>query len=930
MYDIVEGQTFKILVLYYQKIDQQWINIEAPCDAGTYKVIYQSIIAGENTNLSNYKIDIAKKESEFSIRKKVLEINPIVEDILIYDGTNQSDKTFKYVYNTNINEIEINFNLGFEEKEVYDAGTYSLIVKNYYSYYDKLDDNFEIIVSSFSINVIPKTIDVKFNTISSVYNGKTVNYEQNLNLKDYKKIYDQVCEKDRDELDIYAHIISDSIIDASEYKNVVRYYLIYKKENGRKSTNYIIDENAYGNYIVLKRKITITSSDKSFVFDGLNKGTDEFSYEKMNDNNQSGLCNDHTILIKEYSKFIKCGVYDNIQSYSIINKNLDVTDNYEIINVYGKIEITQLTLNIKFKDIDTSMVFNGSNPLISISDYYEIVEKVNGFTITVEFNIFNSDEEKITDNVLHVGKYKCYFSRIVLFKNDSYYVCEYKDGVFYNENVIFIPQNLQVEYNIEITPLILNFTTSPKTFSYDGKEHNYLDYYLIVSKENNFSSSEENTILSRLNLKIDYSKPIASVKEIGEAKENIFSLYSLLVNEGDINYINSYGNISIDNRYNLNDKIYKNYNGKNIIQNGIFVAYDNEVIFFSVSSLAAKNFNGMFVFQLVDEEGNYLTDTIKDAGEYNLILIDAQFENENIEVALKNEILVIYPININIKPITKTYVFDNLEKSYAENEWEYLENSNLLAEGETLKIVVNGSTKFYTQQFFIDDFTIYDSNQKEAKLSENVSELKNKYVNYVVNITSTNLSNKFKYAGLIKITQRKITINTKSATTKMYDGIAIDYDYDYWEYDATKGDGLYTGHYLKKKDSEKQEIIDASSRRNDVGLSIYSKEGEDISKGYSITYTGTIRITQRTIMVKVYKYLNDTGKIKYLKDNDGFVKTTLMIDESHFDLVENHKLQFNAVLNSLNGNDILIRNILNSNEKNVTSNYSITIIEEEI
>lgn len=78
----------------------------------------------------------------------------------------------------------------------------------------------------------------------------------------------------------------------------------------------------------------------------------------MNDNNQSGLCNDHTILIKEYSKFIKCGVYDNIQSYSIINKNLDVTDNYEIINVYGKIEITQLTLNIKFKDIDTSMVFN--------------------------------------------------------------------------------------------------------------------------------------------------------------------------------------------------------------------------------------------------------------------------------------------------------------------------------------------------------------------------------------------------------------------------------------------------------------------------------------------------------------------------------------------------------------------------------------------
>lgn len=930
LYDIVEGQTFKILVLYYQKIDQQWINIEAPCDAGTYKVIYQSIIAGENTNLSNYKIDIAKKESEFSIRKKVLEINPIVEDILIYDGTNQSDKTFKYVYNTNINEIEINFNLGFEEKEVYDAGTYSLIVKNYYSYYDKLDDNFEIIVSSFSINVIPKTIDVKFNTISSVYNGKTVNYEQNLNLKDYKKIYDQVCEKDRDELDIYAHIISDSIIDASEYKNVVRYYLIYKKENGRKSTNYIIDENAYGNYIVLKRKITITSSDKSFVFDGLNKGTDEFSYEKMNDNNQSGLCNDHTILIKEYSKFIKCGVYDNIQSYSIINKNLDVTDNYEIINVYGKIEITQLTLNIKFKDIDTSMVFNGSNPLISISDYYEIVEKVNGFTITVEFNIFNSDEEKITDNVLHVGKYKCYFSRIVLFKNDSYYVCEYKDGVFYNENVIFIPQNLQVEYNIEITPLILNFTTSPKTFSYDGKEHNYLDYYLIVSKENNFSSSEENTILSRLNLKIDYSKPIASVKEIGEAKENIFSLYSLLVNEGDINYINSYGNISIDNRYNLNDKIYKNYNGKNIIQNGIFVAYDNEVIFFSVSSLAAKNFNGMFVFQLVDEEGNYLTDTIKDAGEYNLILIDAQFENENIEVALKNEILVIYPININIKPITKTYVFDNLEKSYAENEWEYLENSNLLAEGETLKIVVNGSTKFYTQQFFIDDFTIYDSNQKEAKLSENVSELKNKYVNYVVNITSTNLSNKFKYAGLIKITQRKITINTKSATTKMYDGIAIDYDYDYWEYDATKGDGLYTGHYLKKKDSEKQEIIDASSRRNDVGLSIYSKEGEDISKGYSITYTGTIRITQRTIMVKVYKYLNDTGKIKYLKDNDGFVKTTLMIDESHFDLVENHKLQFNAVLNSLNGNDILIRNILNSNEKNVTSNYSITIIEEEI
>ena len=75
---------------------------------------------------------------------------------------------------------------------------------------------------------------------------------------------------------------------------------------------------------------------------------------------------------------------------------------------------------------------------------------------------------------------------------------------------------------------------------------------------------------------------------------------------------------------------------------------------------------------------------------------------------------------------------------------------------------------------------------------------------------------------------------------------------------------------------------------------------------------------------------DESGNLTYKKDNDGFVKTTLMIDESHFDLVENYKLQFNAVLNSLNGNDILIRNILNSNEKNVTSNYSITIIEEEI
>lgn len=124
-------------------------------------------------------------------------------------------------------------------------------------------------------------------------------------------------------------------------------------------TNYVISSTEYGTLTVREREVTIESATNldSWIYDG-----SEFSDENFEVTSVLGIVDGHDVVVSNPTKLVNAGnAVDNEHTYTIIDTldgDADVTSNYNITSVYGKIKVNPRPIKLQSATDDT-IVYDG-------------------------------------------------------------------------------------------------------------------------------------------------------------------------------------------------------------------------------------------------------------------------------------------------------------------------------------------------------------------------------------------------------------------------------------------------------------------------------------------------------------------------------------------------------------------------------------------
>ena len=176
-------------------------------------------------------------------------------------------------------------------------------------------------------------------------------------------------------------------------------------------TNYVISSTEYGTLTVREREVTIESATNldSWIYDG-----SEFSDEGFEVTSVLGIADGHEVVVSSSKTIVNAGnAVDNEQTYTIIDTNdgnADVTSNYNITSVYGKIKVNPRPIKLHSATDDTIVYdgaehFNEGFEQVLEDGAYALVEG-HGISVTgntkvrtvMEGEVENELTYKITDN----------------------------------------------------------------------------------------------------------------------------------------------------------------------------------------------------------------------------------------------------------------------------------------------------------------------------------------------------------------------------------------------------------------------------------------------------------------------------------------------------------------------------------------------------
>lgn len=176
-------------------------------------------------------------------------------------------------------------------------------------------------------------------------------------------------------------------------------------------TNYVISSTEYGTLTVHHREVTIESATNldNWIYDG-----SEFSDENFEVTSVLGIVDGHDVVVSDPTKLVDVGnAVDNEHTYTIIDTldgDADVTDNYQITPVRGKIKVNPRPIKLQSATDDT-IVYDGEEHFNE--GFEQIIEDgalalVDGHGISVTGNtkvrtvmegeVENELTYKITDN----------------------------------------------------------------------------------------------------------------------------------------------------------------------------------------------------------------------------------------------------------------------------------------------------------------------------------------------------------------------------------------------------------------------------------------------------------------------------------------------------------------------------------------------------
>lgn len=250
-----------------------------------------------------------------------------------------------------------------------------------------------------------------------------------------------------------------TITDFGEKPNVCTYKIV-SKTSGDVTSNYLFDDNtySYGTLSILKRHVEIETATDSREYDGSPfSRADGFKVEEFNEETGRGIVSGHSALVVDEANapsvtYVHEGEIENILEFIIKDGETDVSGNYIIDPVYGKLSITAHKITVTNPTL--TKPYDGA-PLYGYDAEHnpEVVGLIENDRIEADFIAEITDKGTISNSTT----YKIYSV----------------DGALIYDGAGEVEDSYIIEYTenttLSITGVALRITTASLEKIYDGK-----------------------------------------------------------------------------------------------------------------------------------------------------------------------------------------------------------------------------------------------------------------------------------------------------------------------------------------------------------------------------------------------------------------------------------------------------------------------------
>ncbi len=932
--NLVEGQTINLTVYSSSQ------------NVGTWNTINHemTIYDGIEDVTDNYEIDTVYGNLTITKRPITVVFNDTSK---VYDGTN----VFKPNYNLDLTSGGNNL----VEGQTIDLTAYSssqnigiwTTINHEMTIYDGIDDvtnNYDINSVYGYLTITKRPITIDFYNTSKVYDGTNV-FKPQYGL-DVESVYDLV--EGQEIHDVIVHTVDSNWGDS---KTVESFNVSIMDNNSNDvSENYEITP-VYGTFKINKRAITIDFYDATKVYDGTNVFKPQYGLdlESVYDLVEGQIINDAYV----YSVDSNWGDSKTVESFEVIitdNNSEDVSENYEIIPVYGKLTITKRLITVVFND--TSKVYDGTNvfkpqydldltsggnnlvegQIIDLTAYSSNKNVGSWTTTSHDITIYDGIEDVTTNYEIDTV-----YGNLTITKRPITVVFNDTSKVYDGTNVFKPNYNLDLTSGYELVEgQIIDLTaysSSQNVGTWNTINHEMTIYDENEDVTNNYKIDTVygNLTITKRPITIDfydttkvYDGTNDFTPQYGLDLESVYDLvdsqiisdavvYTVDSNWGDSKTVESFNVSIMDNNSNdvsENYEITPVYGNLTITKRPITVifddatkVYDGTNIFTPIYSLDLNNGNNLVEGQIISEANVYTSDSnwgdSKTVESFNVSIMN----NNSEDVSDNYEISPVYG-NLTITKRYISLVFEDAQKIYDGtnifdiNSFTFVSGTSL-ATNQMIDIRAYSSNKNVgTWNTINHEMTIYDENEDVTN-------------NYKIDTVYGNLT----------ITKRPITVVFNDAS-KVYDGNNVftpNYNLDLTSggYDLVDGQTIDLTAYSSSQNVGTWNTINHE-------MTIYDGI-EDVTNNYDINSVyGYLTITKRPITIDFY----DTTKVY---DETTIFKPQYGLDlESGYDLVDSQIIS-DAVVYTADSNwgdsktvESFNVSIMDNNSNDVSENYEIT------
>ncbi len=610
--------------------------------------------------------------------------------------------------------------------------------------------------------------------------------------------------------------VNGAVTNAGSFENLVN--AVITDGSGKDvSRNYGINKEC-GTLNITPRPVTVTGSDRTWIFDGLVHSASTLSprFTVSNRLDDGGLLNGHTVECKTYATIHTVGEAENTPTEIKIKNasGADVTANYEVITVSGTLTVIKRAITVTVHD--AAFVYNGNERRYPDSDssgkYYSLAlgeqaklpEGMATDTALVESDApLGVDETKaISITCNYMGS----LTRVGKTEITAYaHVTQGADVTNCYDITVISGTLTVVPRKITLTPERVSGVYNGKTVAVNELQTNAEYADTVPQDEMNMRIipivwiSAEGTVvgeykshIQRWQIKTASGEDISDCFEVTNA-EGVYEIQpraiKIILNSGEWVYDGTAHRLAGDSAYTVVSLISSD---PSALCNGhtLELATEGEITDVGTEAHILKG-----VPIILDSDGNDVT--------------------KNYSIDHENGTLTVLPRPLAIEIASADKVYDG--KELTKDGFDILSGS--VADGQTLTVGISGSRITVGATENVGTVTVTAGDRD---------------VTHNYDITVTN--------GTLTVTPRPLHITTGSAE-KVYDGTALTDD-RFEIISGTVADGQ------KLTVTVTGSVLNAESLPNTATATV-EDGAEDVTSNYDITFrNGTLTITHRPITIK--------------------------------------------------------------------------------